>query len=162
MPNADHEGVAKVAELMRDIKVCMLTTADNEGQLMSRPMAAQQVEFDGDLWFYAARDARKVDHVRNHPGVNVSFSSGSSWVSLSGSAVVIDDRAKARELWNTVVEAWFPDGPDDPNVVLLRVEAESAEYWDTPGGRVASLFSFVKAKATGEPYDGGENERVDL
>jgi general stress protein 26 len=75
---------------------------------------------------------------------------------------LVDDVAKKRELWSSVVGAWFPEGPEDSGVVLIRVDAESAEYWDTPGGRVASLISFVKAKATGDRYSGGENERVEL
>ena len=62
-------------------------------------------------------------------------------MSLTGQASVVDDLATKRELWNTVVEAWFPDGPEDPDVVLVRVDATSAEYWDSPGGRVASLIS---------------------
>ena len=60
------------------------------------------------------------------------------------------------------VEAWFPQGPDDDSVVLLKVVADSAEYWDSPGGRLATAFSFVKAKVTGERIEGGENEKVDL
>jgi len=60
------------------------------------------------------------------------------------------------------VEAWLPQGPDDPSVVLIKVTGHTGEYWDTPGGRVASLMSFVKAKVTGEPYDGGDNETVRL
>ena len=68
----------------------------------------------------------------------------------------------AKELWNAWVEAWMPDGPEDANVVLIKVTGHSAEYWDTPGGRVASVISFVKAKVTGERYDGGNNERVSL
>jgi general stress protein 26 len=92
----------------------------------------------------------------------VTLGSADTWVAVAGRAEVVDDRAKARELWNAAVEAWFPDGPDDPNVVLLRVDGESAEYWDTPGGRVATALSLVKAKVTGTPYDGGENETVQL
>ena len=57
---------------------------------------------------------------------------------------------------------WFPDGPDADHIVLLHVEGWSAEYWDSPGGRVASLISYAKAKVTGTPYDGGENEKVEL
>jgi general stress protein 26 len=122
----------------------------------------QEVEFDGDLWFFADRNSRKVAHIRTDPQVNVATSGSSSRVSLTGHAVVVDRLEKKRELWNTVVEAWFPNGPEDPDVVLLRVEAASAEYWDSPGGRLASAVSFAKAKLTGQPYDGGENERVSL
>ena len=92
----------------------------------------------------------------------MTLSSGATWVSLNGTAEMVIDNAKARELWNTVVEAWMPQGAEDPNTVLIKFNAESAEYWDTPGGRIASVLSFVKAKATGEPYSGGENETVRL
>src|SRR5690606_11282784 len=93
---------------------------------------------------------------------NVSLSSSDSWVSLSGTARLVDDRQKIEELWNPMVEAWFPEGPDDPSVGVLKFTAESAEYWDSPGGKIATAFSFVKSKLTGEQYDGGENAKVDL
>jgi general stress protein 26 len=152
----------KVADLMTGQRFGMLTTTAADGTLMSRPMALQEVAFDGDLWFFAARDSRKVRHLDSHPQVNVTVGSGSSWVSLTGTGVVVTDAAKKRELWNTVVEAWFPDGPDDDGVVLFKVAADSAEYWDSPGGRLATALSFAKAKLTGERYSGGENETVDL
>ncbi|HEV7213423.1 MAG TPA: pyridoxamine 5'-phosphate oxidase family protein [Blastococcus sp.] len=151
-----------VSELLKDQRFGMLTTTDPDGTLISRPMTMQEVEFDGDLWFFAARDSRKIAHLAGSPQVNVAVGSSSSWVSLTGTGVVVTDAAKKRELWNSVVGAWFPDGPDDDGVVLLKVEAESAEYWDSPGGRLATALSFAKAKLTGEPYSAGENETVDL
>ena len=151
-----------VAGLLRDERIGMLTTTAPDGTLTSRPMSLQEVEFDGDLWFFASRGSRKVAHLTADPQVNVATVGSSSWVSLTGHALVVDDLAKKQELWNSVVEAWFPDGPDDPDVVLIRVEAASAEYWDSPGGRVASLISFAKAKVIGRAYDGGENETVRL
>ena len=80
--------------------------------------------------------------------MNLSFDGSSDWLSVAGRATLVDDRSMVREMWNPVVGAWFPEGPDDPDVLLLRVDAESAEYWKEPGGRLASLLSFVKAKAT--------------
>jgi general stress protein 26 len=94
--------------------------------------------------------------------VGLTLSSSDTWISIDGAAVMVDDPAKAEELWNSWVEAWLPQGPKDPSVVLIKVAIHSAEYWDTPGGRVASLISFVKAKVTGEPYDGAEQGRVEL
>jgi general stress protein 26 len=47
------EQTRKVAELIQDQRLAMLTTRDPFGTLMSRPMALQEVEFDGDLWFFA-------------------------------------------------------------------------------------------------------------
>ncbi len=155
-------GARKVAELAKDIRIAMLTTIAADGTLIGRPMAQQEVEPDGDLWFFAQRDSREVAQITANPNVGVTLSSDSTWISIAGTAEVVDDAAKARELWNSWVEAWLPEGPDDPNVVLIRVSAEGAEYWDTPGGRVASAISFAKTKLTGERYDGGENARVEL
>jgi len=153
---------AKVAELLKGERFGMLTTTGVDGTLISRPMAMQEVEFDGDLWFFAARDSRKIAHLTARPQVNVAVGSSDNWVSVTGTGVVVTDAAKKRELWNSMVEAWFPEGPDDDGVVLLKVEADSAEYWDSPGGRLATAISFAKAKLTGERYSGGENEKVDL
>jgi general stress protein 26 len=153
--------VATVAALLRDHRLGVLTTVAPDGTLMARPMALQEVEFDGDLWFFAERGSRKAAHVAAHPGVNVAVGSGATWVSLAGTAEVVHDVAKKRELWSTAVEAWLPEGPDSPQSVLLRVHADSAEYWDAPGGRVATLLSFVKAKVTGERLE-GTNETVEL
>jgi general stress protein 26 len=152
----------KVAELIKGERFAFLTTTTPEGKLTSRPMTLQEVEFDGDLWFFAERDSNPVRHVLASPQVNVGVGSGGSWVSLTGNARVVADAGKKRELWNSGVEAWFPQGPDDESVVLLKVEGDSAEYWDSPGGRLATAFSFVKAKATGQRIDAGENEKVEL
>lgn len=156
------EDTHKVAELMKGQKFGFLTTTTPEGKLTSRPMALQEVEFDGDLWFFASASSRKVEHVAGDPRVSVTVSSGSTWVSVSGSGARVEDQEKKRELWNAGAEAWLPQGPDDDSVVLIRVEGHSAEYWDTPGGRVASLVSFAKSKATCRPYSGGDNETVQL
>jgi general stress protein 26 len=160
--DTQNEDTRKVADLLKDERIAVLTTTAPDGTLMSRPMAMQEVEFDGDLWFFADRTSRKITHVAAHPQVNVATSGSDSWVSLTGEAVVVDDLARKKDLWNKVVEAWFPNGPEDPDVVLLRVNASSAEYWDSPGGRLASVISFAKAKVTGQAYDGGENETVRL
>ncbi|MGY1742307.1 MULTISPECIES: pyridoxamine 5'-phosphate oxidase family protein [unclassified Blastococcus] len=156
------EDTRKVAELIKGERFGFLTTTTPTGTLTSRPMTLQEVEFDGDLWFFAERSADWLDHVRSSPQVNVGIGSGGTWVSLTGRAAVVDDVAKKKELWNGGVEAWLPQGPEDPSVVLVKVDGDTAEYWDSPGGRLATAFSFVKAKATGQRIDSGENEVVDL
>ncbi|MEA9984378.1 MULTISPECIES: pyridoxamine 5'-phosphate oxidase family protein [Subtercola] len=155
-------GVAKVAELITDFRFAMLTTTSADGKLVARPMTVQEAEFDGDLWFIAAHDSHEIAEIAANPVVGVSFASNDTWVSLSGTASEVTDSAKLNDLWNKWVEAWFPDGPGDPNVTLIKFTSESAEYWDTPGGRVASVLSFVKSKVTGDAYDGAENEKVEL
>ena len=156
------EETTKVAELLKDERTGLFTTIAPDGTLISRPMALQEVEFDGDLWIFAARGSRKVQHITANPQVNASTSGSSSWVSLTGHAVVLDDLETKRHLWNAVVEAWFPDGPEDPDVALPRVLAASAVYWYCPGGRLACAVCFAMAMLTGQAYDGGVNERGDL
>ena len=93
--------------------------------------------------------------------MNVAYSDSSSWVSLSGTASVVDDHAKLEELWNTFTDAWMEGGPENPNNILIRVSADSAEYWDSPGSKVTQVANLVKAKVTGRTFD-VDNERVDL
>jgi hypothetical protein len=84
------------------------------------------------------------------------------FVSVSGTASVSLDRAKMQELWSDIYKAWFPQGLNDPNLCLLRVEVSSAEYWDTPSGKVVQLLGFLKAIATGEQAHPGGHGHIDL
>jgi general stress protein 26 len=159
---AETTGVAKLVELTKDIRITMFTTIDDEGHFVSRPMAQQLTEGDGDLWFFAERDSRVIEQINANSHVSLTLSSNDTWISIDGEARMVDDSAKAKELWNSFVEAWLPQGPEDPSVVLIKVEPHTAEYWDSPGGRVASLISLVKAKVTGEPYKGTDRDTVEL
>lgn len=154
------EQLEKLVDLTQESRFVMLTTTDHDGHLVSRPMSRQEVDLSADLWFIATRDSRKVEHIRANPTVGVTVTTGSSWVSISGRAEVVDDTATLRELWSTFAEAWLPEGPEDPNAILIHVDAETAQYWDNPGGRVASLVSLAKSKVTGKPYDGGDSAVV--
>jgi general stress protein 26 len=151
-------GVAKLVELAKDIRITMLTTVDAEGHFVSRPMAHHLVQPDGDLWFFAERDSRVVEQIAANSHVGLTMTSNDTWISIDGDAQVVDDQEKAETLWNSWVEAWLPQGPGA--AVLIKVDPHTAEYWDTPGGRVASLLSFVKAKVTGKPYEGTERDTV--
>lgn len=160
---SDNDGsITELVELIKDIRIAMFTTVGSEGHLTARPMAQQETEFDGDLWFFVESDSRTAQNLAANPQANVSLSSNSTWISLSGKGVVVHDVEKAKELWNSWVEAWLPQGPEGENVALIKFEAQTAEYWNTPGGRVSSLLSFAKAKLTGQPYDGGTNATVRL
>jgi general stress protein 26 len=156
------DDVTKLTELIEGIRFAMLTTVDDLGKLVARPMTLQRTEPNGDLWFLASRDSTAVSQLGVNPSAGVTLTSGDTWISLSGTGEMVDDSAKVKEFWNPWVEAWFPEGPDDPNVVLIKLTSDSAEYWDTPGGRVATIISLIKSKVTGESYDGGENAKVEL
>ncbi|MBF4572892.1 pyridoxamine 5'-phosphate oxidase family protein [Herbiconiux sp. VKM Ac-1786] len=151
-----------LAGLVKDFRFAMLTTVDDQGRLVAHPLTVQEAEFDGDLWFIVGAHASALQNLQVNPTAGVTLSSNDSWVSLTGTAAEVADQTKVKELWSSTLEAWFPDGPDDPEVRLLKFTADGAEYWDSPGGRVATLFSFVKSKVTGEPYEGGDNAKLDL
>ena len=142
----------KLVDLLNDLPIAMFTTYGGSG-VRSVPMARQQVEPDAEMWFIADRDTRHVADLLAEPRVSLTFSSRDSWVALTGRAEVVEDRARLEELWSTFAEAWLPGGPDNPDAVLLRVVVDQAEYWDTPGSKVASLISFAKTKLTGEPFE---------
>ncbi|GAA1824457.1 pyridoxamine 5'-phosphate oxidase family protein [Agromyces salentinus] len=152
----------RIIELARDIPYGWLTTVTADGKLVSRPMSPREVTDAGEIWYFAERDSRDASEIAANANVGVTLNSGSTFVSFAGIAEIVDDPARKEELWDAAVEAWLPDGPQSPNAILIKVTAESGEYWDSPGGRIATLVSFVKAKLTGERYDGGENETVTL
>jgi general stress protein 26 len=143
---------AKFIELMEDLPIGMLTTYGPDGP-RSVPMARQQVEPSAELWFITARDTRHVEDIGLDPKVSLTFSSRDAWVAITGTAAVVDDQARLEELWNTFAEAWLPGGPGDPNATLIRVDVDQVEYWDSPGGKLATMVSLVKSKLTGSTYD---------
>ena len=158
---SDAENISKVTDIINDSRIGMFTTVNADGSLVSRPMAVQDVKDDGDMWFFTSAATSQVAHVRAHPRVNVSFGKGTEWVSVAGTAEVVTDRQKIHELWNQMVEAWFPDGPDTPEVVLLHVDSDSAEYWTSPGGTAATVLQWVKSKVTHSRMSVGESDTVE-
>jgi len=157
----DTDPYKTLTDLLADFRFAMLTTIDADGKLVAHPLTVQEREFDGDLWFIIGKDASAVQQLHADDTAGVTLSSDSSWVSLAGTAALVEDPAKLDELWNGAVDAWFPDGPSDPRVGLLKFSADSAEYWDSPGGKVATAIALVKSKVTGETYE-GDNAKLDL
>lgn len=155
----------KVREMIKAMDFCMLTTVDENNDLHSRPMSLNgEVDAAGNLWFFTRDNTPKVFEVKRTPKCNVSFADPDNhrYVSISGSAQLIKDKAKIKELWKPQFKAWFPKGTDEPDIALLRVSLEKAEYWDSPGGTVAQVISFVSALVTGKSADWGENKKVEM
>jgi general stress protein 26 len=160
-----NEQIEKLRELVKDIDIGMLTTVDEDGTLHSRPMSTNgYVEPDGSLWFFTYASSHKVTEVEQHQRVNVSFSAPNKqqYVSMSGTAQLVQDRNKIDELWKPELKAWFPKELDEPDIALLKVNVEKAEYWDAPSGFVAHAIGLVKAIATGEKASSGEHEKINL
>ena len=155
----------KLRELVKDIDFCMLTTVDEGGDLHSRPMSSNgDIDADGDIWFFTNASSHKVSEIAKLPKVNVSFADPDNqrYVSVSGTAQLVRDRAKIDELWRPEFKIWFPEGKDDPEVALLRISLEKAEYWDSPSSTIGYALSFVSSLVTGKQPDLGVNKKVDL
>ena len=124
-----REAVETIRHLIKGIDVAMLTTVTDEG-LVARPMKTQEVEFDGDLWFLTKTDTDKYGQLQRHPEVNVSYV-GKSYVSVRGRAELVNDREKIKQFWNPAYASFLHTTSDDPELVLIKVKAEAAEYWET-------------------------------
>lgn len=163
MNQTREESIKKLKELIEDIDFAMLTTLNGE-KLHSRPMSTQQVEFDGDLWFFTSDKTHKVEEIEKDNRVNLAYSKPESntYISVFGRASLVKDRAKIEELWNPIYKAWFPKGLDDPSLVLLKVTVEEAEYWDSPSSTIVQIVGFIKALATGQQADGGDHGKMKL
>jgi general stress protein 26 len=152
----------KLASLIKGAMVCMMTTHDAAGNLRSRPMALQEAEIDRELWFFTGRHTEKARDLEIDNRINVTVTNPNSYVSVSGIGTLIEDKAKAAELWHAVYRKWFPKGLADPELVLLKVSIEHAEYWDPPEGPVTTLIGFAKSFATGETEETLDHQIVDV
>jgi general stress protein 26 len=167
--NADptrEQRIAKLRDLIQHIETAQLVTMDTDGVLRSRPMATQKLEEEAELWFFTNDYSAKVDNVLVHPEVCVTYAdpANNSYVSVSGKAELVRDRDKIEKLWRPILKAWFPNGVDDPDLALLRVDIVSAQYWDATSSKLVQLFGLIKALATGQSAGDtlGENEKVEV
>ena len=154
------EATQKMWSMMKDIGFAMMTTEDGDN-LRARPMVAAQKDFDGSLWFYTRASSHKVDEAKDQRvGVTYAEPAKQEYVSLSGHARLVRDKAAITEHWQESLRAWFPKGTDDPDIALLRVEITEAEYWDAPNSKMIHAYGYVKAVLTGTPPSSGENEKI--
>lgn len=144
----------KLRELIKDIKFGMLTVRHGDGTLRSRPMTTQKDDgaFPGTLWFFASRKGEPALDIGRMADVNVAYADPGkdAYVSVAGRASIVEDMGKKRELWTSAAQAWFPGGPADPDLALVSVVVDHAEYWDVKASHVMQLLRMAKAAVTGE------------
>jgi general stress protein 26 len=141
--------------LIKDIRFAMVTTHHVDGQLHSRPMTTQNSTLDEDsnLWFFMSRSGDPVAELSAEPLVNVSYADPDQdrYVSVCGTASVIEDTAKKQRLWTKLAEAWFPGGIGDPDLALVRVRIVRANFWDVKESKIVQFYQMAKAAITGRP-----------
>ncbi|MDX6750756.1 pyridoxamine 5'-phosphate oxidase family protein [Geminicoccaceae bacterium 1502E] len=152
---------ARLWELIKDIRVAMLTTREDD-RLRSRPMHGFQEALEDELWFFTRLDSAKAREVLLHPGVNLAYADQHEkiYVSVSGRGELVTDRQVMERYWNPMVAAWFPDGLDDPDLALIKVVVEEAEYWDAETGAMRYFWEVTTARIEGRQPDVGEHGQV--
>jgi general stress protein 26 len=150
----NQENYDKLWDKIKDIKVTMLTTLDEENCLRSRPMYTQQTEFTGDIWFFTREHSAKIHDLKKDKHVNLSYADidSSTFVSVTGYADIVYDKQKIDELWDPLLKVWFPQGKEDPELCLIRVKVDQAEYWDTKSRTMIYLIGKAMSALTGEEY----------
>lgn len=156
--------IQTLSKLIKGIRFAMLTTAESDGTLRSRPMGTLDIDFDGTLWFFTQASAPKADEVRHDEHVNLSYADpdDNRFVSVSGTGQIVRDRQRMEKYWNPALKIWFKDGLDDPDLALLKVTVEQAEYWKSSSNSVGKLVGFVTAYITGNDDALGENKKIEL
>ncbi|KTR62477.1 general stress protein [Exiguobacterium indicum] len=154
----NQEAVETVKKLIDKIETAMLTTISSEG-LVSRPMQTQDIEFDGDLWFLTSKETDKYQELLKNPSVNVAYVD-KSYVSIRGTAELVEDIERKKELWSPRYEAYLGTTYEDPKVVLIKVNTEAAEYWET--GNTTKSVKQVLKKVVGKDDENEINKTVDL
>lgn len=156
------DATEKFKSLLDDFDTAMFVTTTPDGQLRSRPMSIVEQSGNGDLQFVTGDDTGKIEELFHNAKVNVAMQSAKKFLSISGTAAVSRDRAQLEKLWTPAMKVWFPKGKNDPDMILIRVQAETGEYWDISGlNQLRFLFKAGKALLQGEgleDYSGGDGK----
>jgi len=150
----------KLRKIIKNTREAMLTTVASDGSLRSRPMVTPDADFDGALWFFTRYNSPKSEEVQENQKVNVTYASPKNdrYVSVSGTAALVRDQDKVKELWRGALKEWFPEGKKDPDLALLKVTIDKAEYWDASENRMVDL---APAARHGRPDTRGPDRRPD-
>ncbi|PSK90363.1 pyridoxamine 5'-phosphate oxidase family protein [Taibaiella chishuiensis] len=152
----NQEAIAKIKELVGQSDVCFFCTDAETGPSMGvRPMSIQQVADNGDLWLVSANDSHTNQEIAMKPAVKLYFkgSEHSGFMYLAGTAVILQDKQKIKELWKPVMKTWFTEGEDDPRISLIKVSPTTGYYWDNKSGNFVAGIKMLVGAAIGKTLD---------
>ena len=151
-----------LAEMIEGERQAMLTLAEPNGRLSSRPMTPLELDSAGTIWMFTSRKTLAHLFADGHRAVNLSYcnTADSNFVSIEGSGRLVDDRARKEALWSAVARPWFPGGVDDPELVVLAIAIERAELWDSPDSTVVRSIALAASIAAAKPIGLGEHQVV--
>jgi general stress protein 26 len=158
-----NQDVEKLIEMVKGVRVCMLLTIEqNAENLSGRPMSISKIDEDGTIWFFTKASSYKVDKIEESKKVSIAITneSNNNYLMIHGTATLINDKTKMKELWSSILKAWFPLGLNDPDMILIKVTPNEVNYWDTNSNKMVVLFNMIKAIVTGKEYAEGEHGKV--
>ena len=151
-----EEAVEKVKQLVEKAGTCFFCTTIKTGQpFITRPMAAQKTDDEGNIYFLSASDSNHNAEIEQDPNVQLLFqgSSYDSFLNIYGRASINRDQATIKELWNPMMKTWFTEGENDPRITVIKVAAAEGYYWDTRNGKLVSFIKRLAGAATGQTLD---------
>lgn len=159
---SNEDALKKMKSAIESIGVCMMAAVDGDGA--SRPMSAAKCEDNGNIWFFTNEKTEAGQEAGSRKKLALHFSSPAklNFLCVLGQSELVHDKAKMEELWNPIMKTWFPDGLETPGITLIRVDPESAHYWESNASRIELLYSWAKAQITGKPAGGSEGRSGSL
>ena len=160
----DKEAVEKIQKLAKSANICMFTTNLTELPLTSVPMATQEVDDEGNLWFLSGKNSHKNQHIQSDPRVQLFYTNtgSSEFLSVYGNGTITTDREEIEKLWTPIAKAWFTEGKDDPDLTVIKITPEEAYYWDTKNSKAVSMLKILAATVTGKTMDDGVEGKLSV
>jgi general stress protein 26 len=165
MKQENNKHVEKLVEMVKDVRICMLITIEKDAENLSgRPMGINKIDDDGTMWFFTKASSYKVEEIETSKKVSIAIANESSqnYLMIHGTATLVNDKSKMKELWSSIMQAWFPLGLDDPDMMLIKVTPNEVNYWDSSSSKMVVLFNMIKAIVTGTEYKEGEHGKINL
>jgi len=158
-----NQHVEKLTEMVKGVRTCMLITNEkNANGISGRPMGINKIDEDGTMWFFTKASSYKVDEIEEDKKVSIAITNESSnnYLMIHGTGTLVNDKLKMKELWSSIMKAWFPLGLDDPDMTLIKVTPNEVYYWESSSSKMVVLFNVLKAIVTGKEYAGGEHGSI--
>jgi general stress protein 26 len=160
----NEKNIALLKEMTENVRICMFTTVSLKDELSARPMATVKVEDDGSIWFFSNEYDLKSKEISKDNQVMLAYSdpAKNTYITVNGKAKLINDQVRKEAYFSPAVKAWFPDGLEDPRLILICVEPGTAEYWEGTSSKVVVAFNMLKAIVTGDEYDAGKHDKINF
>lgn len=158
----NEKNIAILKEMAEKVRICMFNTIGEKYQFSSRPMGTAKIEDDGTIWFFTNEYSLKSKEISKDNEVNLGYSdpSNNTYIYVNGKAELVDDQARKEAYFSPAIKAWFPDGLEDPALILIKVTPNMAEYWDASSSKMVVAFQMLKGIVTGKTPDLGEHEKI--